>query len=796
MKKIHIILVGMALMVSPLLGISQVKLPEKAMGMPEIFINEQESWNWDNIAKNHNWGKLTNNFWIVYIDREGVRSYTSSIGGTVEKDDLKFMHPYFVAKIENGYALLYEEKNIQVNLEISKKAKSIGWVPVEHLLLWSTCPRNQGQVYQKAVILKDIDEIQNKKDIKEISPEFSKSPERVVGTGWRVSDLEFYFVYKTVNGAALLVADSKLPEVGEISKQKLGWMKKGLYTPWNARLCYEPNFGEEFEGGNKSAAIFRTQSEVKSFRYTSGTCENGDCKDALWAEKLKSKRWSPKQVRFPVLETFSVLAQVGTIGAMGEGAAQNSSTNREEYERIKTKYDNIEKTMERVNVVFVMDGTSSMKKYYLPMAKALQNAMNRNSMRGAEMYFGAVIYRNYADGDRLVEIKQLTRDYQAVAGWLATRECKSIGQSHYEAVYYGIDYALANMNWNKDNCNFMVLVGDAANDPNDQKGKNMDDIVRKMSDYGINFVGFQANHLNHAAYHDFAFQIQQIMTKELSQLMGRTVKRKDFKLTRQLYQIKSVPGEWPIYSSAYRFAEIDKSENANELENIVENRIVDFKTQANEQLVTLRMALQGLGASDEDLQSSNLDSKKIMEILEEIGLTPEEIETLKNHNTTLKVKGFAARTNTNGTELFLPCVFMAKAELDELISSLKKVSQNVSTNRRQDLQNALKALALSYIGQGREADELNVEDVMQAVSGLTSATGKNVLAGINIKDITNPNKVTDSQINDFVDQIKTDVKILERRKVDKSCYFDSKNKLRYYYILLEDMPLQDHNHNN
>ena len=790
MRKIQIILVGMALMVSPLLGISQVKLPEKAMGMPEIFINEQESWNWVDVANSHNWGKLTNNFWIVYIDREGAKSYTSSTGGSIEKSNLEFMHPYFVAKIENGYALLYEEKNIQENLEISKKAKSIGWVPVEHLLLWSTCPRTQGQVYQKAVILKDIEAIQNKKDINETSPEFSKNPESFIGSGWRATDLEFYFVYKMVNGSALLVADSKLPEIGEISKEKLGWMKKGLYTSWNERLCYEPNFGEELEASNKIAAIFETKQAAMLFK------QNGDYESALWIEKLKSKRWSPKQVRFPVLETSNIgyIAQVGTIGSMGDASNKASSSNREEIERLDRKIDNIEKTMERVNVVFVMDGTSSMKNYYQPMAKALQNAMNQNSMRGAEMYFGAVIYRNYADGDRLTEMKQLTQDFQGVASWLATRECKSIGQSHYEAMYYGIDYALSKMNWNKGNCNFLILVGDAGNDPNDQKGKNMNDIVRKMSDYKINFVAFQANHLNHAAYHDFVFQIQQIMTKELSQLMGRTIKRKDFKLTRQLYQVKSASGEWPIYSSAYRFAEIDKSENANELENIVENKIVDFKKQANEQLKDLRMARDGAGAdvNTNDMSTTTIDAERIKKILEKIGLTESDIELLKDRNTTLKVKGYATR-NADGLDVFVPCVFMAKAELDELISSLKKVSQNVSTNRRQDLQNALKTLALSYIGQGRDANELNVDEVMEAVSGLTSTTGRNVLSGVNIKDITNPNKVTDSQINDFVNQIKSDVKILERRKVDKSCYFDSKNKQRYYYILLEDMPLQDHN---
>jgi len=768
---------------------AQTSLPQKAMGKPVVFQHEQDSWNWNNVAAKREWGKLSNEFWVVYIDREGAKSYESpSYNSGVEKNSLDFMQPYYVAKTQDGFALLYEEKDQQTNLEISRKAKSIGWVPIDHLLLWSSCPRTIGQVYQKAVILKDIDAIQNKKDINETSPEFSKAPDRTVGAGWRATDLEFYFVYKTVNGSALLFADSKLPQMGDIAKEKKGWMKRGLYTTWNERLCYEPNFGDEALG--RHAAIFKTKESARQYK------QNGDYEsnNPLWVEKIKKKRWAPSQVRFPVLEVSGdYIAQVGTIGALGDGSAVPSNSNAGEITNLKKKIDEIERKMDRVNVVFVMDGTSSMKNYYQPMAQALKEAMNQNSMKGANMYFGAVIYRNYADGDRLTEMKQLTQDYQGISNWLASRECKSIGESHYEALYYGLDYAISNMNWNKDNCNFLVLVGDAANAANDSRGKNMNSIVSKMAAYGVNFVAFQANHLNHAAYHEFAVQIQQIMTKELSQLMGRSVRRGDFKLSNQLYQVRSTSDEWPIYSSAYRFAQIDKSENANELERVVEQKIVDFKEQANTQLVMLRQAIENLGGTaGGNMGTIIIDPKRIEDMLMQIGLTKSDIALLKEANTTLKVKGFATR-NANGVDVFTPSVFMAKAELDDLIASLERVSQNISTNRRQDLQNALKSLALSYIGQGKDVNELNVDDVMDAVSGLTSGTGKNVLAGVNIKDLTNPNKVTDNQISDFVDQIRQDVSFLKKKRNDKSCYFDSKNHVRYYYILLEDMPLQNHN---
>ena len=760
---------------------AQLSLPDKAMGIPKVFLDEEESWNWDNVANTRNWGECSSQFWRVYIDRDGVKAHESPNATSRVVNTFNFMDKediLYVAKIQNGYALLYKEKYEQTNLDISKKAKVQGWVSVDELLLWSTCPRTVSQVYQKAVILKDVDALQNKADLNEASPEFSKSPNVAISTGRRATDLEFYFVYKIVNGSALLLEDNKI--TATIASSKKGWMKQGLYTAWNDRLCFEPNFGDDVEGND--AAVFSEKTSARMFKAQGGSASD---MNPIWKELLVSERWAPKKVRFPVIDIDkSYIATVGTISSF---ASSNGGGTPSEIDRINNQIEAIESKLRRINVVFVMDGTSSMRNYYQPMAKALTQAMSQNEMQGTNMYFGAVVYRNYADEKegRLVDKKQLTQDYNSIANWLVGQECRSVGASHYEAMYYGIETALDQMNWSKDNCNFLVLVGDAANEEHDKKMKSIDGIAKKMADQGINFVVFQANHMDHSAYHDFSLQIQKIMFSQLAKLTNRNISRADFKLQNQLYNYKN-SDNFMIISAGFRFAEINKSESESNLKLLVEDKIVDFKRQAEENLMRLRIALETIGGTEQSKFAEDA-----IDFLKEKGFTDADIRILKEKNTTIKIKGFATRV-AGTVDVFTPCVFMAKPELDLLIQSLSSVNRNVSENPRKDLQDALKNLALSYIGQSASSDDLEVETVMEAVTGLTGIVGKTVLSGINLKDITNPSKVTETQINDFIESISKDVDRLKQRRTDKSCYFDSPNGLRYYYILMEDMPLQNY----
>ena len=763
---------------------ADTSLPAKAMGIPTVFLDEEESWNWANIASERNWGECSSQFWRVYVDRAGVKSHespnpTSKVIKTFDfmgKDDI-----LYVAKIQNGYALLYKEKYERTNLEISKTAKSQGWVSVDELLLWSTCPRTINQVYQKAVILKDPSELQNRADIHEVSPGFSKSPFDDNLTGFRATDLEFYFVYKVVNGSALLLEGNKITE--SLGSTKKGWIKRGMYTPWNDRLCLEPNFGSDVE--NNEAAVFADKASTRKYK-SSG--DFGGIVDSaiLWREYLSEDRWIPKKVRFPVIDIDrNYIATVGTISALG--GSSKSSANSAEMERLTDKINAIETKLRRINVVFVMDGTSSMRNYYQPMAKALTQAMSQTEMRGANMYFGAVVYRNYADEKegRLIDKKQLTQDYNSVANWLVSRECRSIGSSHYEAMYYGIETALDQMNWSKDNCNFLVLVGDAANANPDARKKTIDGIAKKMADKGINFVVFQANHMDHAAYHDFSLQVQKIMFSELMNLTNKKIVRSDFKLQNQLYNYKNSDNSL-IISAGFRFAEINKSESETNLKNLVEDKIVDFKRQAEENLIIFKKALDALGTKSESTEFA----EGAVSILKSMGFSDDDIKKARDRNLNLKLKGFATRV-AGHNDVFTLSVFMAKPELDLLIESLSNVNSNYSENPRKDLQDALKKLALSYVGQAANADDLEVDDIMDAVRGITSISSRSILSGVNLKDITNPAKVTQEQINSFLETIGNDVDRLKKRRADKSCYFESPNGLRYYYILLEDMPLQN-----
>lgn len=779
-------------MVLPVLHASaQLTLPEKAMGKPLVFMQESRSYEWEDIAAKKNWGDLGPQFWQVYIDREGVTAYEGpSSSSRANWKNLEFMSAYYVAKIEGDYALLYTEKYNQSNLQISPSAQVIGWVDLNNLLLWTSCPRTRGQVYKKAVILKDVEDLQDKEDIDQVSPYFSKSPAKMVSTGLRANELEFFFLFKrTSDGAALLIPESRIDGPNSLPRMKrYGWMKRSNYTNWNDRLCYEPTF--DAPEIKYEAAVFREKPEARTYYQTGSISEN-----ALWHDKLPAKRWPAKKTRFPVWEVDknNTVVEIGCIGGVG-GTSKNSNDDAAKFQKqideLNDKIDVLKKKMNQINVVFVIDGTGSMKDYYQPVARAVTDAMSRDAMKGANIRFGAVIYRNYADGDNVIEFMQLTEDATGVARWLVSRECHSEGKTHHEAMYHGLFTAIDKMNWNKDYTNFLIHIGDAGNEEPDEKNYTVEALAKKMAIKQINYIGFQTNRLDHIAYSDFSSQVMKLTVFELKDLLG-AVKSSDFveKENRLKEYTAHINGNQHILM-AYHFEEVGNPANTDQLKDLIERKITEFKDITNTELLRFQRALDGMAADadvpvdlDRAIQFENID-----QFLKERGLTEDEIKTWRKKGMVIKVKGFTSRT-ANSKEVFSSCVFMAKEELDQLITSLESLGKNTSTNRRKDLQNTLANLALSYLGQKNDG-VLMIGEIMDAVSGLKKGSGKHPLAGIRLDRLQDYDEVTDDMIDNYIKEIKKDTDVLKRRRNDSSCYYDSPNGARYYYILMEDMPLQ------
>jgi len=283
MKQVKILAI-FALLYANCFLVSARSLPDTAMGMPKIFLNEEMSWHWEEIAQKRDWGELSDHPWKVYIDKEDVKAFDKPSSSALVIQTCHFMDSYYVAEIKNGYALLFTQE--VPSLKISSKAKACGWVSVGDLLLWHTCPRTVNQISRKVIIFKDS-------NIDETIPRFSKSPNCPVHNGFEPNLFEIYYVFKETSHSVLLFLGNSIDDCKMTNCH--GWLSCGNYIRWDTRLCFEPNFEEDVAG--LTAAIFEDKENANIYKYA-GIGNNA----TIWKYELSTKRPDPRLMRFPVMD--------------------------------------------------------------------------------------------------------------------------------------------------------------------------------------------------------------------------------------------------------------------------------------------------------------------------------------------------------------------------------------------------------------------------------------------------------------------------------------------------------------
>jgi len=172
-------------------------------------------------------------FWVVYSDRADNTTYSGPSTSSGAFGKLDFNEKVRIAKISGDFALVYNEPQEGIDYpKISSGAKSKGWVPLTHLLLWRTCPTNRMGIYPKA-ILPDNNAI--------------------------------YFIMKRHDKKALLASQYKMD--GATEKVLLGWYDEESFIEWDTRLCLEPNWDPEVVDYCKARqinAVFYSDSELST----------------------------------------------------------------------------------------------------------------------------------------------------------------------------------------------------------------------------------------------------------------------------------------------------------------------------------------------------------------------------------------------------------------------------------------------------------------------------------------------------------------------------------------------------
>ena len=283
-------------------------------GLPSLLLKKTVKESEVNaLVKSGKWGQTNklHKYWTVYSDRSHNTTYNAPSTSGGKCDELDFNEQIRIAKIENGFALVYTENQKGVIYPlVSSNAKSRGWIPMDNLLLWSSCPTTELGVFRKAFIrLAENSEMDEYTGNLYSNPNTKEFIERLI-TGQNV----FFVMKKADNGLVLLARECKME--GYTYAVLYGWVSTSSILPWDNRLCIEPNWlpsaVEKLKGKKVNVSIRERSPITVEIGIPSGKVNN-----------LTTKyRWTPEKMRYPLLgdqgTQFSIISFARPPGVLEE----------------------------------------------------------------------------------------------------------------------------------------------------------------------------------------------------------------------------------------------------------------------------------------------------------------------------------------------------------------------------------------------------------------------------------------------------------------------------------------------
>lgn len=710
-------------------------------------------------------------YWIVYGDRVNNKTYTTSSGTTVYKE-LAWNQPVRIARIENNYALVYSEPNTKVMWpKISDSHESLGWIPMDRLLLWDSCLADNNGILLKALVCRNVDNTtkNNAGNVgkRYLHPTLQGNPLSLE------SGVKFYFIMKRDKGGKVLLASQNNMN-GVSSSVLYGWVSEDSFIPWNQRSCIEPTWEcedvESLARQGVSAKIYDADGMLASS--WPFVIKDGD-------DEYKY-RISPSMLRFPILD--------GT----NETTYECSSFGAQDIEGEERKKEFYEKKL-NINLTIVIDGTRSMEKYYLPVYNAIQKGCEFFDEQKYKIKVGVVIYRDYHDGSEgLVEILPFKNpndskllEFLQSGGKYGVRS--AVGdRTHTEALFYGINTAIDKLKVDSSQSNLMLVIGDCGNADNDTKAPTQKEIEAKLIKNDINLYTFQVQNLDLEAYQKFNDQLGQInknilQAKYDSLFKGTTVvskRRKDgFEFYNNARKNEVFKGA-ELYFGANKSATVGSTIDPEVLTELMRQSLKSYSEVVQYQL---NAAIRG-----EIIPTSK-------EVKESTGFQQDEA-WLRKHGLENSTELLAFRGTTpkyyKDIAYYKPILFITEEEFADLLWRLEPVHQaalTVNSRDRMAYIEALKGLLKSFVPGLTDAQmgEMGLSNITKMIQGLNESSDA-MNSEHTLNDIAE--KLTPAEFNELVSTFDRKYRMLDHLKHGGYEYRKEFNNTVYYWIPIEYLP--------
>lgn len=721
-------------------------------------------------------------FWIVYSDRDDNTTYAAPDGASKYKS-LSMNERVRIAQIKNGYALVYSEPQADIAYPmISQYAECKGWVSMKNLLLWHTCPTDEAGIYYKALLCVNLDQ-----EADSNLGNLYRNPKNKSKFEKLATDMRFYFVMKREGNLALLSVTHSLD--GRSDQVLYGWVDDQSFVAWNQRSCIEPTWDikdvEYFADEKVQASIYKE-------------ADLADCVTRIEFSRRQSAKYdkhlyrmNPDNLRFPLLDNGTDdLYNCSTFSSAGGDAVVVN--NGEVNEKSDLGFSEAElKELSNINIGIVIDGTTSMAPFYPAVKEAIAEGRKFFGKK-YNVKVGAVIYRDYSDGEFITEVCPLTRpdnpsleQFLDKGGNYGIKSHKS-DRTIEEAMYTGIDTALDRLGFKPKQSNILLVVGDCGNDRADTRVSSAS-IVDKLVQKNVCIMGFQVRRNSEDAYELFNSQIVDLMRKSLEKKY--TTLNKGIKVqirdTKEGYELLN-DAKSTLYVGTHSFPELGQQVEVNKLSALMQQAIMHCSESVSHQVdIWTSLNAGGFKANSTSVNTGiDIDEAWLKHRL------GDRYEKIKESNSLLAFKGYVHKTHKSGRQFFKPVVFISSDELNSLIERLAPVNDAavVQTNDREPYVRAMKALIQSMVPDitDDEMNRLGYKEIMNMVAGLNEAAS--ALKGYSIAEIASHQAVSHQQYASIVSDFKRKFSMLQRLKAQPYKYTRTFNGLKYYWLPVEDLP--------
>lgn len=716
------------------------------------------------VAKNKE-GEL----WIVFSDRGNNQLFTDKTCRSASPKKMAFMQPmYVIDETEDAVRVIdLNDADSRGNLKDGAAGRGL-WVKKENMLLWRTCLKTRdvklpefkdGVFNKKAMVLNIITGSQQQFRV----PSYYSSPRCTPGDSINSALVyQITYVYKETEDAFLL---GDMPQIGNLERDLSsirGWVRKSQTSAWNHRMAYEINWDP------KAVA----ERRAKGFKAKITTAQSPSSASIFQEPaSLYTSRAIGTVDRFPVLDVLNSASRVGVIGDLRSESGKTLSSN--EFAEIKHIIDSLSTNMRNVNIIFVVDATSSM----IPYSKAIQDAVrttSRTFLNSKNNFkYGLVLFRDASEGNSNIihYTRELNSNANQVIDYLNRFMVPSMNKCNNdqeEAVFYGIKRAIERFDPPAGESNFVILIGAGGNHSRktftDCTGKTQPDfsfiesaeLVDLLAKKNINLMAYQVQHQVVAdvkpVYDGFRNQVKDLMRNAtVKRVNNPSVTASSKILIDAAPRVFEVDEKLGVFGQFYQAPDGGRL-HPNVLTTELQKGLTYIDQKVNNQLDAISLYVNGKLEGESVKQLSGFIKQ-----LHQQRISPDKLDIVFQKSGQIYTTGFTHRIEPGMTNpTYQSVLLMSQNDLFEIKKSLERLvpTDQLSlppNESRSYIYYGWGVILVDILGYFPEANEAVDTLSLYSLSAiLTGWGGKEKFKNIRLKEVIDPVKFPDVMLYEYL----------------------------------------------